>query len=68
MVIESQAADPALHAAAVRISRRCVGIIERLLRQEEKPEAAREFYIVAREELEEYRGCEAGSRAAGHQR
>ena len=58
MIVESQAADPAVHAAAVRIARRSVGIIEPLLRQEEKPEAAREFYIVAREELEAFRGRE----------
>ncbi len=64
MIIESQAADPATHAAAARIARRCVGIIEPLLRQEEKPEAAREFYIVAREELEAFRGRE-GVRPAG---
>jgi hypothetical protein len=55
MVVESASCDPVIHAAAVRISRRCVGIIEPLLRQEEKPEAAREFYLVARDELERMR-------------
>jgi hypothetical protein len=52
MFVESASCDPVIHATAVRISRRCVGIIEPLLRQEEKPEAAREFYIVVRDELE----------------
>ena len=43
--------DPVSHDLAVRVARRCVGIIEPLLRQEEKPEAAREFYLAVREEL-----------------
>jgi len=64
MIIESQAASPAVHAAAVKIARRCVGIIKPLL----MPEAAREFYIVARDELETYESnwVKAGSEASGN--
>jgi hypothetical protein len=47
-----KAADPVVHATATAIARRCVGIIEPLLRLEERGEAAREFYIAIREELE----------------
>jgi hypothetical protein len=44
--------DPATEAAARRIARRCVGIIEPLLqRPEEKGEAFREFYDVIHHEL-----------------
>jgi hypothetical protein len=50
--IESQAADPAVHAIAVRIAQRCVWIIQGVLREEERGDAAREFYRVVREELD----------------
>lgn len=52
MFIESQSADPAVHAISVRIARRCVHIIQAVLREEERIEAAREFYRVCREELD----------------
>ena len=52
MIVESTPANPVIHQAAIRLAYRCVGIIEPLLRQEEIPEAAREFYQVAREEIE----------------
>ena len=52
MLIESQSADPAVHALAVRIAQRCVWIIQAVLREEERGEAAREFYRVCREELD----------------
>ena len=52
MFIESQSTDPAVHALAVRIAKKCVWTIQAVLREEEKIEAVREFYRVVREELE----------------
>lgn len=52
MFIESQAADPAVHRLCALISRRCVFIIQAVLREEERIEAMREFYRVCREELD----------------
>jgi hypothetical protein len=52
MINQSQPAHPVTHQVATAIAWRCVGIIEGLLRQEEKAEAAREFYLAARSELE----------------
>lgn len=52
MFIESQSADPRTHDLCVRIARRCVGVIEPLLRQEEVQEAMTEFYRAARLEVE----------------
>lgn len=52
MIQTNQPADPVIHQAARRLAWRCVGIIENLLRQEEIHEAAREFYLVAREDME----------------
>jgi hypothetical protein len=46
--------DPAVHATAIALARRCVAIIEPLLRQEEVGEALREFYLVIRPSLEAY--------------
>jgi hypothetical protein len=47
-------ANNVINDMARRIAFRCLGIIEPLLRQEEKREAAREFYLVARDELEKW--------------
>ena len=58
MLIDSQAADPAVHALSVRIARRCVWIIQSVLRDEERGDAAREFYRVCREEIEKKPGRE----------
>lgn len=52
MFIESQSADPRTHDLCVRIARRCVGVIEPLLRREEVREAMTEFYRAARLEVE----------------
>jgi hypothetical protein len=57
----NQPADPAIHAAAVRMARRCVYIIQAVLREEEVIEATREFYGVLREELEAYKNRKAKS-------
>jgi hypothetical protein len=52
MFIESQAADPRVHKAAIRIARRCRHVVQACLREEEWAEADREFYKVARQELD----------------
>jgi hypothetical protein len=49
------ATDSKTHETAVRIAQRCVSIIQAVLREEEQIEASREFYVVAREELEKLR-------------
>lgn len=60
MFIESQATDPRTHETAVRIARRCRSIIQACLREEEWADADREFYKIAREELEHWKS--SGSR------
>lgn len=52
MFVESQSADPAVHRLSVTIAKRCVWVIQAILREEERIEAAREFYRVCREELD----------------
>ena len=52
MFIESQSADPAVHRLAISIAKRCVHIIQAVLREEERGLAANEFYRVVREEIE----------------
>ena len=52
MLIENQPADPQVHAAAIRIARRCRWKIQGCLREEEWGDADCEFYVVAREEVE----------------
>lgn len=48
----NQPCDPKTHELAIAIAKRCVWIVQAVLRDEEKGEALREFYGVAREELE----------------
>jgi hypothetical protein len=55
-MIESQAADPAAHALSIRIARRCTQIIQACLREEERADAAREFYRICRDELDKKPG------------
>jgi hypothetical protein len=50
--IENQPTDALTHETAIRIARRCRYIIQAVLREEEWSDADREFYRVAREELE----------------
>ncbi len=52
MFIENQPTDALTHETAIRIARRCRHIIQAVLREEEWADADREFYRVAREELE----------------
>jgi hypothetical protein len=49
---QKTAVDPVIQNTAKRCARRCVAIIEPLLRQEEIGEAMREFYLAIKEELE----------------
>ena len=49
--IESQATDPAVHNLCITIARRCVWVIQAVLREEERHLAAQEFYRVCREEV-----------------
>jgi hypothetical protein len=58
MLIENRSADPAVHALAITIARRCVWIIQAVLREEERALAANEFYRVVREEIEKTPGRE----------
>lgn len=60
MIIESQAADPRTHETAIRIARRCRHIVQACLREEEWADADREFYKVARDELEALRSASRG--------
>jgi hypothetical protein len=53
MIVMTASADPKIHAAAIRIAQRCRRIIQTVLREEEWVDADREFYLVAREELEQ---------------
>lgn len=52
MIPTSQPADPKIHEAAATIALRCRRIIQACLREEEWPDADREFYLVIREFLE----------------
>jgi hypothetical protein len=58
MFIESEPANPAVHQLSIRIARRCVFIIQAVLREEERGDALREFYRVCREELDKEPGRE----------
>lgn len=52
LINQNEPCDPKVHATAIAIARRCVWIIQAILREEERGDALREFYSVAREELE----------------
>ena len=60
MGIESQAANPEIHARAMKMARQFVWIIQALLRDEERGDAMQEAYRVAREGLEEFQYAMAG--------
>lgn len=57
MFVDSQPADPGIHAVAIRMARRCRNIVQACLREEEWADADREFYRVCREELEQWCGA-----------
>ncbi|AMV40258.1 hypothetical protein [Planctomyces sp. SH-PL62] len=46
------ATTPEIHEAAIRIARQCRSIVQACLREEEWADADREFYLIARRELE----------------
>lgn len=52
MIRQDAPADPAMHELAMRLARQCRRIVQACLREEEWPEADREFYTVIREGLE----------------
>lgn len=56
-IIESASADPHVHAVCMRIAKKCVWIIQSLLREEERIEALRSFYAACREELDKKPGA-----------
>ncbi len=58
MFIEGQSADPAVHRVCIEIAKRCVWVIQAVLREEERHLAAQEFYRVCREELDKKPGRE----------
>ena len=58
MFIESQATNPAVHALCIKIAKRCVWVIQAVLREEERGLAVNEFYRVCREEIQKPLGCE----------
>jgi hypothetical protein len=58
VLIENQSANPAVHALCIKIAKRCVWIIQAVLREEERGLAANEFYRVCREELDKPTGRE----------
>jgi hypothetical protein len=51
--IQSHPLETVLHAMSIRVSKRCVSLIEVCLRPEEVGEAEREFYLIVRANLEE---------------
>ena len=54
-LINSLPTDQATHESAIAIARRCTWVIQAVLREEERIDAVREFYMIAREELEKLR-------------
>ena len=59
-IMSHQPADPTIHEAAIRLARRCRGIVQACLREEEWNEADREFYLVIREEFERLSAGQGG--------
>jgi hypothetical protein len=63
MIVEDRPADPRVHAAAIRIARRCRWKIQACLREEEWGDADCEFYVIARAEVEALLAERDGPRA-----
>jgi hypothetical protein len=61
MIRQNAPADPAVHELAMRLARQCRRIVQSCLREEEWPEADREFYAVIREGLEQRDSQDSGS-------
>ena len=58
--IESQPTDAKTHETAIQIARRCRHVVQAVLREHERADVDREFYRIAREELEAIRDPGAG--------
>jgi hypothetical protein len=58
MIQHNQPCNPAVHELCIRIARRCVWIIQAVLREEEWGIAREEFYKVCREEIDKKPGRE----------
>jgi hypothetical protein len=64
-MLDFQSTDRATHEMAVRLAVQCRRIIQACLREEEWPEANREFYLIIRRGLETFRpgdgACTSGT-------
>jgi hypothetical protein len=64
-MLDSRPTDRTTHETAVRLAVQCRRIVQACLREEEWPEADREFYLIIREGLERYRpggnACSSGT-------
>ena len=56
-MIERKSDDPAVHALCLSIARKCLWVIQAVLREEERGDALNEFYGAAREEIEKVKPC-----------
>ncbi len=56
MFIEVEDCDPKTHALCLAMARACLRVIENLLRDDERHLALKEFYIAARNALDERGG------------
>ena len=54
-MLDSRSTDHVTHETAVRLARECRRIVQSCLREEEWPDADREFYLIIRQGLEQYR-------------
>jgi hypothetical protein len=45
--------DPLVHARAIMLARKCRRVIQAILREEERGDADREFYLIIRKGLED---------------
>jgi hypothetical protein len=56
MFVENRPADPRVHEAAMRMAKRFVWVIQAILMEEERGDALREAYMIARHEWETFKG------------
>jgi hypothetical protein len=64
MIQSNTPADPAIHQLAIRLARACRNIVQSCLREEEWHEADREFYLVIRRGLEDFKAGATHERTA----
>jgi hypothetical protein len=53
MIESNVPADPHVHARAITLARKCRHVIQGILREEERGDADREFYLIIRKGLED---------------